>query len=93
MSIYFCTKGTVESVGLIYVIILFTHSLDAWSQLRRVVCYEFVDLLPGAPDDGETLGEGPLERHRATHGLARPKTRRRHEDGLYVGGDKRRQGY
>lgn len=66
----------MEAVELIYVINFFTHSLDAWSQLRRVVCDEFVDLFSGASDDGEALGEGLLERHRAAHGLSGPETRR-----------------
>lgn len=49
------------------------YSPDTWSQLRWVVCYQFVHLFPGTSDDGKTLSQSCFKRHGATHSFASPE--------------------
>ncbi len=46
---------------------MFTNLLNTWRQLRRVVSDQFVDLLPWALDDGQTLTQSCLEWDGAAH--------------------------
>ena len=51
---------------------IYTHLLNTCSQLRGVVCYQFVHLFSRAANDGQSFRKGFLECDRSTHGITRP---------------------
>lgn len=49
-----------------------TDLLNTWSQLRRMVSYQFVNLLPWTLDNGQALRQSRFEGYWSSHGLAGP---------------------
>ena len=53
-------------------IVIYTHLLNTCSQLRGVVCDQFVHLFSRAAYDGQSFRKGFLECDRSTHGITCP---------------------